>query len=51
VNLIDTRIGRIEGARDGIKPDFAGNLLLELAPQCSGLDDPELFARQGNPIV
>jgi hypothetical protein len=46
VNLIDARIGRVQGACDGVKPDFARDLLLELAPECSGLDDPKLFARQ-----
>ena len=46
VNLIDAGVGGVEGARNCVEPDFARDLLLELAPQCSGLNDLEWFAGQ-----
>ena len=30
--LIDAGVGRVQGARDGVEPDFTGDLLFELAP-------------------
>ena len=51
MHLVDARVGGIKGARNRVKADFAGNLLLELAPQGPALNDFEWFARQGNPIV
>ena len=46
IDLVDAGVGGIQGARDRVEPDFAGNLLLELAPQGAALNDLELFARQ-----
>jgi hypothetical protein len=32
VDLINAGVGRVEGARNRVEPDFARDLLLELAP-------------------
>ena len=32
VYLIDAGVGRVQGPRDRVEPDFAGDLLFELAP-------------------
>src|SRR6266550_1813637 len=50
MHLVDAGVGGIKGARDRIKADLAGNLLLELAPQGPALNDFEWFARQENQL-
>src|SRR4051812_33142393 len=50
MHLIDAGVGGIKGARDRIKADLAGNLLLQLAPQRPALNDFEWFARQENQL-
>ena len=45
VDLVDTRVGGIERARDRIEPDFAGDLLLELLAQRLARDHVQLPQR------